>query len=101
MGSVAVGAQKNETHVSSAGYDTESFASRLAKEMGNAGQVPSPGYRSAARSGGGVRGRTYRRLLAQAMKLAEDGRLVTVAEVAAAAGVSRATAYRYFPAAAS
>ena len=45
----------------------------------------------------GVRGRTYRLLLAQAMKLAADGRLVTVAEVASAAGVSRATAYRYFP----
>ncbi|MGH6611390.1 MAG: TetR family transcriptional regulator [Burkholderiaceae bacterium] len=30
------------------------------------------------------------------MKLAQDGRLVTVAEVAAAAGLGRATAYRYF-----
>ncbi|MBA3254294.1 MAG: TetR family transcriptional regulator [Burkholderiaceae bacterium] len=44
----------------------------------------------------GTRGRTYRLLLGEAMKLAEDGRLVSVAEVAAAAGVSRATAYRYF-----
>ena len=35
-----------------------------------------------------MRGRTYRLLLARAMKLAADGRLVTVAEVAAAAGVS-------------
>ena len=47
--------------------------------------VPPPG------PAGGTRGRTYRLLLAEAMKLAEDGRLVTVAEVAAAAGVSRAT----------
>ncbi len=53
--------------------------------------VPSPGPET------GVRGRTYRLLLGQAMELAADGRLVTVAEVAAAAGVSRATAYRYFP----
>lgn len=31
------------------------------------------------------------------MALAQRGRLLTVAEVASAAGVSRATAYRYFP----
>lgn len=52
--------------------------------------VPPPGPDA------GVRGRTYEQLLSCAMKLAQDGRLVTVAEVAAAAGVGRATAYRYF-----
>lgn len=31
------------------------------------------------------------------MRLAADGNVVSVAEVAAAAGMSRATAYRYFP----
>jgi AcrR family transcriptional regulator len=36
-------------------------------------------------------------LLDTAMRLAQSGRPMTVAEVASAAGVSRATAYRYFP----
>lgn len=45
----------------------------------------------------GVRARTYRLLITHAMNMANAGRMATVAEVAAAAGVSRATAYRYFP----
>jgi AcrR family transcriptional regulator len=45
----------------------------------------------------GPRARTYRRLIDAAMHLMRKGGLVTVADVAALAGVSRATAYRYFP----
>jgi AcrR family transcriptional regulator len=46
---------------------------------------------------GGPRARTYRLLLEQAMDLARSGHVPSVAEVAARANVSRATAYRYFP----
>lgn len=45
----------------------------------------------------GVRARTYRLLLDRAMQMVKERGLVTVADVAAACGVSRATAYRYFP----
>lgn len=45
----------------------------------------------------GKRLRTRRQLITEGMKLARHGSVVSVAEVAAAAGVSRATAYRYFP----
>jgi AcrR family transcriptional regulator len=47
--------------------------------------------------GPGHRGRTFRRLLAEAVSLVRRGRIPPVAEVALNAGVSRATAYRYFP----
>lgn len=47
--------------------------------------------------GGGRRARTYRHLVDEAMKLARNGSVASITEVAAAAGVSRATAYRYFP----
>lgn len=43
------------------------------------------------------RARTYEALLAEAMKRVSMGELVSVADVAAGAGVPRATAYRYFP----
>ena len=45
----------------------------------------------------GPRARTYRLLIEHAMQLVREGRVATVAEVASAAGVARATAYRYFP----
>ena len=45
----------------------------------------------------GARAHTHRRLLDSAMQLVRRGRTPSVAEVALAAGVSRATAYRYFP----
>jgi AcrR family transcriptional regulator len=39
----------------------------------------------------------FRRLLDEAVRLVRRGRIPSVAEVAHSAGVSRATAYRYFP----
>jgi len=47
--------------------------------------------------GTGHRGRVFRRLLDEAVRLVRRGRIPSVAEVAREAGVSRATAYRYFP----
>lgn len=47
--------------------------------------------------GEGHRSRVFGRLLAEAVKLVRRGRIPSVAEVAVAARVSRATAYRYFP----
>lgn len=47
--------------------------------------------------GQGHRGRVFRRLLDTAVALVRRGRIPSVAEVAQAAQVSRATAYRYFP----
>jgi AcrR family transcriptional regulator len=47
--------------------------------------------------GDDARARTQRKLLASAMQLVRRGRTPSVAEVALTAGVSRATAYRYFP----
>ena len=47
--------------------------------------------------GPGHRGRTFKRLLAEAVALVRRGRIPSVAEVAQSAKVSRATAYRYFP----
>ena len=47
--------------------------------------------------GQGHRGQVFRRLLDEAVALVRRGRIPSVAEVAVAARVSRATAYRYFP----
>jgi AcrR family transcriptional regulator len=47
--------------------------------------------------GGNARGRTFRLLMDEALGLVRRGRIPSVAEVAQSAGVSRATAYRYFP----
>ena len=45
--------------------------------------------------GQGHRGRVFRRLLAEAVALVRQGTIPSVAELALAAKVSRATAYRY------
>jgi AcrR family transcriptional regulator len=54
-------------------------------------------YKLPGVSGGHARGRTYGRLLDEARRLVRSGRIPSVPEVARSAGVSRATAYRYFP----
>jgi AcrR family transcriptional regulator len=59
-------------------------------EMVVSGQV-------AARSAAGPRARMQRTLLDTAMRLMQRGLIPSVSDVAAAAAVSRATAYRYFP----
>ena len=55
-------------------------------------------YTLPAVAGGKARGRTFRLLMDEARRLVRTGRIPSVAEVAQSAGVSRATAYRYFPA---
>lgn len=54
-------------------------------------------YTSPGIGGGQARGRTFRLLLDEARRLVRKGRIPSVPEVAQSAGVSRATAYRYFP----
>jgi len=57
----------------------------------------APMFYSLPRVGGGkARGRTFRLLMDEALRLVRRGRIPSVAEVAQSAGVSRATAYRYF-----
>ena len=56
----------------------------------------TPTYGETPRPSSGPRARTYKLLLATAMALVKSGRVPSVAEVAVRAGVSRATAYRYF-----
>ena len=58
---------------------------------------PAPTYGDVAPPPPGPRARTYRLLLAEAMSMVKSGRVPSVAEVAVRTGVSRATAYRYFP----
>ena len=56
----------------------------------------APTYGDTALPPPGPRARTYRLLLAEAMAMVRRGTVPSVAEVAVRAGVSRATAYRYF-----
>jgi AcrR family transcriptional regulator len=57
----------------------------------------APSYYSIPDLGQGHRGRVFRRLLDEAVALVRQGAIPSVAELAQAAKVSRATAYRYFP----
>ena len=56
----------------------------------------APTYGDIALPQAGPRARTYRLLLSEAMAMIRRGTVPSVAEVAVRAGVSRATAYRYF-----
>lgn len=47
--------------------------------------------------GTGVRARTFDRLMCAAVRMTSRGQIPSVTDLAVAAGVSRATAYRYFP----
>ena len=60
-------------------------------------QKSAPSFYALPDLGQGHRGRVFRRLLDEAVALVRRGRIPSVAEVAQAAEVSRATAYRYFP----
>lgn len=62
-----------------------------------AGASPASAFYSLPDLGQGHRARVFRRLLDEAVALVRRGRIPSVAEVAVAAQVSRATAYRYFP----
>ena len=62
-----------------------------------AAEAKSTSFYSMPDFGAGHRGREFRRLLDQAVILLRAGRIPSVAELALASGVSRATAYRYFP----
>jgi AcrR family transcriptional regulator len=59
--------------------------------------VSFPGEEEAASVPRGARARTMSLMLETARRLMQDGETPSVSEVAEAAGVSRATAYRYFP----
>jgi AcrR family transcriptional regulator len=58
---------------------------------------PEPTAFEGRPTGTGVRARTFDHLIDCAMRMTSGGQVPSVSDLAAAAGVSRATAYRYFP----
>ena len=67
-----------------------SKATQAAAPRPTLGSFPEEGVRGAS-------ARTHRLLLQTAMEIVNQGHVPSVSEVAEAAGVARATAYRYFP----
>lgn len=59
--------------------------------------APRDARKTPARARSSARGHTRQRILTRAVALVGRGRVPSIAEVAVSAGVSRATAYRYFP----